>query len=114
MALRGASVDGSTRWQQFWQIPCPCSKSFVIALLFRALDAIRIFGSLYVFGQRTGTNDGHLRQLQMFAGTPGDFAPGVAAAVIRLRIRPRYQYHPCSTAAKQHLIAHKQFWQSLM
>jgi ABC-type sugar transport system permease subunit len=78
-----ASVDGSTRWQQFWQITLPLLKGpFVIALLFRTLDAIRIFDLFYVFGQRTVQTMATYANFKMFAGTPGDFAPGVAAAVI--------------------------------
>jgi len=78
-----ASVDGSTRWQQFWQITLPLLKGpFVIALLFRALDAIRIFDLFYVFGQRTVQTMATLRQLQDVRRHPRDFAPGVAAAVI--------------------------------
>jgi ABC-type sugar transport system permease subunit len=78
-----ASVDGSTRWQQFWTITLPLLKGpFVIALLFRALDAIRIFDLFYVFGQKTVQTMATYANFKMFAGTPGDFAPGVAAAVI--------------------------------
>jgi ABC-type sugar transport system permease subunit len=78
-----ASVDGSTRWQQFWTITLPLLKGpFVIALLFRALDAVRIFDLFYVFGQRTVQTMATYANFKMFAGTPGDFAPGVASAVI--------------------------------
>jgi trehalose/maltose transport system permease protein len=78
-----ASVDGSTRWQQFWQITLPLLKGpFVIALLFRALDVVRIFDLFYVFGQRTVQTMATYANFKMFAGTPGDFAPGVAAAVV--------------------------------
>jgi ABC-type sugar transport system permease subunit len=78
-----ASVDGSTRWQQFWQITLPLLKGpFVIALLFRALDVVRIFDLFYVFGQRTVQTMATYANFKMFAGTPGDFAPGVAAAFI--------------------------------
>ena len=39
-----ASVDGSTRWQQFWSITFPLLRSaLLIALLFRLLDALRAF-----------------------------------------------------------------------
>jgi ABC-type sugar transport system permease subunit len=78
-----ASVDGSTRWQQFWTITLPLLKGpFVIALLFRALDAVRVFDLFYVFGQKTVQTMATYANFKMFAGTPGDFAPGVASAVI--------------------------------
>jgi ABC-type sugar transport system permease subunit len=78
-----ARVDGSTRWQQFWQITLPLLKGpFVIALLFRTLDAVRVFDLFYIFGQNTVQTMATYANFKMFAGTPGDFAPGVAAAVI--------------------------------
>ncbi len=78
-----ASVDGSTRWQQFTSITMPLLKNpLVIALLFRTLDAIRAFDIFYVFGAKSVQSMGTYANFKMFAGTPGDFAPGVAAAVI--------------------------------
>lgn len=78
-----AGVDGSTRWQQFWQITLPLLKGpLMIALLFRTLDAVRVFDLFYVFGQRTVPSMAVYSQYKMFAGTPEEFAPGVAAAVI--------------------------------
>src|SRR6266567_5581700 len=78
-----ANVDGSTRWQSFWQITLPLLKSpLVIALLFRILDAIRIFDLFYVFGQQRVQSMATYAQYNMFAGTPADFTPGLASAVI--------------------------------
>lgn len=78
-----ASVDGSSRWQQFWTITLPMLRnSFLIALLFRTLDAIRVFDLFYVFGQRSVQSMATYSGFNMFAGTPADFAPGLAAAVI--------------------------------
>jgi ABC-type sugar transport system permease subunit len=78
-----AGVDGSTKWQQFWRITLPMLKgSMIIALLFRALDAIRIFDLFYVFGQRAVPSMASYAQLNMFAGSALDFAPGTAAAVV--------------------------------
>src|SRR5207237_1756888 len=49
-----ASVDGSTRWQRFWSITFPLLRApLIIALLFRALDAIRVFDLFYIFGHRS-------------------------------------------------------------
>jgi ABC-type sugar transport system permease subunit len=78
-----ASVDGSSRWQQFWSITLPMLKNpLLIALLFRTLDAIRVFDLFYVFGQLSVRSMATFSQIDMFAGTPADFTPGVAAAVI--------------------------------
>jgi ABC-type sugar transport system permease subunit len=78
-----ASIDGSTRWQQFWHITLPLLKSqILITLLFRALDAVRVFDLFYVFGGRSVPSMASYANIKMFAGTPGDFAPGVAASVV--------------------------------
>jgi ABC-type sugar transport system permease subunit len=54
----------------------------IIALLFRSLDAIRVFDLFYVFGQRAVPSMASYSDFKMFAGSPLDFAPGVAAAII--------------------------------
>jgi ABC-type sugar transport system permease subunit len=78
-----AGVDGSTRWQSFWQITLPMLKNqLLITLLFRTLDAIRAFDLFYVFGGRKVPSMAVYTYIEMFAGTPADFAPGVAAAVL--------------------------------
>ena len=78
-----ASVDGSTRWQQFWTITLPLLKnSLLIALLFRTLDAIRVFDLFYILGGTQVFTMASYSYNRMFAGTLTDFAPGVAAAVI--------------------------------
>jgi multiple sugar transport system permease protein len=47
-----AKVDGATTWQRFWKITIPLMKpAILVALLFRTLDAIRIFDTVYVFNQ---------------------------------------------------------------
>ncbi|UFT98940.1 sugar ABC transporter permease [Radiobacillus kanasensis] len=44
-----ASVDGATKTQQFWSITLPLLKSSIlVALLFRTLDAFRVFDLIYV------------------------------------------------------------------
>lgn len=44
-----AKVDGASRWQQFWKITLPLLKSSIlVALLFRTLDAFRVFDLIYV------------------------------------------------------------------
>ncbi len=44
-----AKVDGATAWQRLWKVTLPNMKSAIlVALLFRALDAFRIFDTVYV------------------------------------------------------------------
>ncbi len=78
-----ASVDGSTRWQQFWTITLPLLKnSLLIALLFRALDAIRVFDLFYILAGNQVQTMATYSYDKMFTGTTFDFAPGIAASVI--------------------------------
>ncbi|MEQ6376832.1 sugar ABC transporter permease [Bacillaceae bacterium S4-13-56] len=43
------SIDGATKWQQFIKITLPLLKpSMLVALLFRTLDAFRVFDLIYV------------------------------------------------------------------
>lgn len=44
-----AYVDGASKWQQFWQITLPLLRpALLVALVFRTLDAFRIFDMIYV------------------------------------------------------------------
>ena len=46
---RAAKVDGATAWQRFARITLPLMKpAILVALLFRTLDAFRIFDNIYV------------------------------------------------------------------
>jgi trehalose/maltose transport system permease protein len=50
-------VDGVSRWHQFWRITLPLLKpAILVALIFRTLDALRVFDIFYVFfGARADT-----------------------------------------------------------
>lgn len=55
-----AKVDGASAWQRFWRITVPLMKpAILVALLFRTLDAFRIFDSVYVI-----SNNGVNRPLE--------------------------------------------------
>lgn len=44
-----ATVDGANRWQQFWRITLPLLRpAIVVTLIFRTLDAFRVFDVIYV------------------------------------------------------------------
>jgi multiple sugar transport system permease protein len=47
--LEAAKVDGASAWQRFWRITVPLMKpAILVALLFRTLDAFRIFDSVFI------------------------------------------------------------------
>jgi trehalose/maltose transport system permease protein len=53
--LRAAKVDGATSWQRFIRVIVPLMKpTIVVALLFRTLDAFRIYDNIYIL-----TNGAH-------------------------------------------------------
>lgn len=53
--LNAAKVDGATPWQRFIKITVPMMKpAILVALLFRTLDAFRIFDNIYIL-----TNGAH-------------------------------------------------------
>jgi multiple sugar transport system permease protein len=50
--LEAAKVDGASAWQRFIRITVPLMKpAILVALLFRSLDAFRIFDTIYIFNQ---------------------------------------------------------------
>jgi len=54
--LKAASVDGATSWQRFTKVMLPVMKpAILVALLFRTLDAFRVFDNIYVL--TAGAND---------------------------------------------------------
>ena len=52
-----STVDGASKWQQFWQMTLPMLRpALLVALIFRTLDAFRVFDVIYVmFGGATKT-----------------------------------------------------------
>jgi multiple sugar transport system permease protein len=53
--LRAAKVDGASAWQRFIRVTLPLMKpAILVALLFRSLDAFRIFDNIFVL-----TSGGH-------------------------------------------------------
>ena len=47
-----AKVDGATTWERFTKITLPLMKpAILVAVLFRTLDAFRIFDTIYIFNQ---------------------------------------------------------------
>jgi len=53
--LKAAEVDGAGAWRRLWKITLPLIKpAILVALLFRTLDAFRIFDNIYVLTGGTG------------------------------------------------------------
>ncbi|WP_276955604.1 carbohydrate ABC transporter permease [Allomeiothermus silvanus] len=49
-----ADIDGASKWQQFWSLTLPLlTPALVVALIFRTLDALRVFDVIFVM---TGVN----------------------------------------------------------
>src|SRR5262249_33013392 len=47
--LKAARVDGASAWQRFYRVMLPLMKpAILVALLFRTLDAFRIFDNIYI------------------------------------------------------------------
>jgi multiple sugar transport system permease protein len=47
--LKAASMDGASAWQRFVKVMLPVMKpAILVALLFRTLDALRVFDNIYV------------------------------------------------------------------
>ena len=54
--IRAAKVDGATAWQRFTRIMVPLmAPAILVALLFRVLDAFRIFDNIFIL--TSGAND---------------------------------------------------------
>lgn len=51
-----STVDGASKWQQFWQMTLPMLRpALLVALIFRTLDAFKVFDLPYVL--KGGTSD---------------------------------------------------------
>jgi multiple sugar transport system permease protein len=47
--LKAASMDGASAWKRFWLVTVPLIKpAILVALLFRTLDAFRIFDNIFI------------------------------------------------------------------
>ena len=47
--LKAASMDGANAWKRFWMVTVPLIKpAILVALLFRTLDAFRIFDNIFI------------------------------------------------------------------
>jgi trehalose/maltose transport system permease protein len=77
-----AAVDGASKWQQFWRITMPLLRpAILVALIFRTLDALRVFDVFYVLlGARPDTQTMAIMD-QSTIVTSGNVGYGAAMSV---------------------------------
>jgi multiple sugar transport system permease protein len=83
--LKAAKVDGATAWQRFWRIMVPLMKpAILVALLFRTLDAFRIFDNIFILtvGANNTSSVSMLNYSNLFTGF--NFGIGSAMSVLIL------------------------------
>lgn len=78
-----ARLDGANPWQIFWRVTLPLIRPAVmVAVIFRALDALRIFDLIYVLTP----NNAHTKSMSVFARESlfefDKFAYGSAASTL--------------------------------
>ncbi len=79
-----ARVDGASGWRTLWQIKLPLIRTgILIALLFRTLDAFRVFDSIYVLTQGGPANTTETLSIYTYKTLmrSGDFGYGSTLAV---------------------------------
>ena len=78
-----ADVDGASKWRQFWRITMPLLRpAILVALIFRTLDALRVFDVFYVFfGNRPDTQTMAIYAQSTIVGD-GHVGYGAAVSVV--------------------------------
>jgi trehalose/maltose transport system permease protein len=81
-----ATIDGASKWQQFWQITLPLVRpALVVALIFRSLDAFRVFDVIQVTTQySTQTMTVAVFAQQQFSKRASGFGMTAASSVFIL------------------------------
>ena len=75
-----AKVDGATWWQRMWKVTIPNMKAAImVALLFRSLDAFRVFDSIFVM--TAGANGTESVSFLAYRQTIEQFQLGMGSAL---------------------------------
>ncbi|PRX44242.1 carbohydrate ABC transporter membrane protein 1 (CUT1 family) [Prauserella shujinwangii] len=78
--LKAASMDGANAWQRFTKVMLPVMKpAILVALLFRTLDAFRIFDNIFVL--TGGSNDTSSVSMQTYNNLIKGLNLGIASAM---------------------------------
>ncbi|WP_343074554.1 sugar ABC transporter permease [Nakamurella aerolata] len=78
--LKAAAMDGASPWQRFWTITLPMLKpALLVALLFRTLDAFRIFDNIFVL--TAGNNDTSSVSMITYNNLIGGLNLGIGSAM---------------------------------
>lgn len=81
--LEAARIDGATGWQQFWFVTLPLLRpTLVVAMLFRAIDALKTFDVIYVMTQGGPGHASETINLYVFLQAFKYFQMGYASAII--------------------------------
>jgi multiple sugar transport system permease protein len=78
--LEAAKVDGATWWQRLWKVILPNMRAAImVAVLFRALDAYRIFDNIFVM--TAGANKTESISFLTYRQTVEQFQLGIGSAL---------------------------------
>jgi trehalose/maltose transport system permease protein len=78
--LKAAKVDGATAWQRFTRVMLPLMKpAILVALLFRTLDAFRIFDNIFIL--TTGANNTSSVSMLNYSNLFTSFNFGIGSAM---------------------------------
>jgi multiple sugar transport system permease protein len=78
--LEAAKVDGATAWQRLWKVILPNMRAAImVAVLFRALDAFRIFDNIYVMTR--GAQDTESSSFLTYRQVIEQFQLGIGSAL---------------------------------
>lgn len=79
---RAASLDGASRWRSFARITLPLLRpTIALALVFRTLDAFRVFDAVYVLTGGGPANSTHLMATYAYSISMGAGKMGLGSAV---------------------------------
>jgi multiple sugar transport system permease protein len=82
---KAARVDGASRWRSFVSITLPLLKpAILLALLFRTLDAFRVFDAIYVLTEGGPANTTETLSIYAYKTLmrTGNFGYGTALSVV--------------------------------